>query len=204
MSIYYALAGWSGNRERRDERTKRKREKDKSIIHYSLVYTTVAPASVAQQNPYLLQARRKELRSNKLYRNIVRVDSGHADVLRANRKRRRDQNLSNDACASALGRVREVNEIGRSRIFVIKKSILVDGRRPRFNKNNPYPMAASLDRQLKLFKSMTKAKTRQSRPNYVKLKESYVFLIILVLARRDGPSGVARAWSADRPRSSPW
>ncbi|GBP35614.1 hypothetical protein EVAR_33816_1 [Eumeta japonica] len=29
MSIYYALAGWSGNRERRDERTKRKREKDK-------------------------------------------------------------------------------------------------------------------------------------------------------------------------------
>ncbi|GBP69621.1 hypothetical protein EVAR_88708_1 [Eumeta japonica] len=24
MSIYYALAGWSGNRERRDERTKRK------------------------------------------------------------------------------------------------------------------------------------------------------------------------------------
>ncbi|GBP94211.1 hypothetical protein EVAR_82744_1 [Eumeta japonica] len=29
MSIYYALAGWSGNRERRDERTKRKREKEK-------------------------------------------------------------------------------------------------------------------------------------------------------------------------------
>ncbi|GBP24147.1 hypothetical protein EVAR_10370_1 [Eumeta japonica] len=29
MSIYYALAGWSGNRERRDERTKRKREKKK-------------------------------------------------------------------------------------------------------------------------------------------------------------------------------
>ncbi|GBP87669.1 hypothetical protein EVAR_38155_1 [Eumeta japonica] len=30
MSIYYALAGWSGNRERRDERTKRNREKDKA------------------------------------------------------------------------------------------------------------------------------------------------------------------------------
>ncbi|GBP26842.1 Pleckstrin homology-like domain family B member 1 [Eumeta japonica] len=29
MSIYYALAGWSGNRERRDERTKRKRGKRK-------------------------------------------------------------------------------------------------------------------------------------------------------------------------------
>ncbi|GBP14210.1 hypothetical protein EVAR_7638_1 [Eumeta japonica] len=29
MSIYYALAGWSGNRERRNERTKRKREKEK-------------------------------------------------------------------------------------------------------------------------------------------------------------------------------
>ncbi|GBP79243.1 Calmodulin [Eumeta japonica] len=29
MSIYYALAGWSGNRERRDERTKRKREKER-------------------------------------------------------------------------------------------------------------------------------------------------------------------------------
>ncbi|GBP82717.1 hypothetical protein EVAR_84910_1 [Eumeta japonica] len=29
MSIYYALAGWSGNRERRDERTKRKRGKEK-------------------------------------------------------------------------------------------------------------------------------------------------------------------------------
>ncbi|GBP08171.1 hypothetical protein EVAR_2953_1 [Eumeta japonica] len=29
MSIYYALAGWSGNRERRDERTKRKKEKEK-------------------------------------------------------------------------------------------------------------------------------------------------------------------------------
>ncbi|GBP83874.1 hypothetical protein EVAR_65693_1 [Eumeta japonica] len=29
MRIYYALVGWSGNRERRDERTKRKREKDK-------------------------------------------------------------------------------------------------------------------------------------------------------------------------------
>ncbi|GBP83045.1 hypothetical protein EVAR_52790_1 [Eumeta japonica] len=29
MSIYYALAGCSGNRERRDERTKRKREKEK-------------------------------------------------------------------------------------------------------------------------------------------------------------------------------
>ncbi|GBP53116.1 hypothetical protein EVAR_97120_1 [Eumeta japonica] len=29
MIIYYALAGWSGNRERRDERTKRKREKEK-------------------------------------------------------------------------------------------------------------------------------------------------------------------------------
>ncbi|GBP73535.1 hypothetical protein EVAR_89195_1 [Eumeta japonica] len=29
MSIYYALAGWSGNRERRDERTKRKREIEK-------------------------------------------------------------------------------------------------------------------------------------------------------------------------------
>ncbi|GBP75282.1 hypothetical protein EVAR_47319_1 [Eumeta japonica] len=29
MSIHYALAGWSGNRERRDERTKRKREKEK-------------------------------------------------------------------------------------------------------------------------------------------------------------------------------
>ncbi|GBP15482.1 hypothetical protein EVAR_9265_1 [Eumeta japonica] len=28
MSIYYALAGWSGNRE--DERTKRKREKEKT------------------------------------------------------------------------------------------------------------------------------------------------------------------------------
>ncbi|GBP26878.1 Pro-resilin [Eumeta japonica] len=31
MSIYYALAGWSGNRERRDERTKRKRGKRKSL-----------------------------------------------------------------------------------------------------------------------------------------------------------------------------
>ncbi|GBP61447.1 hypothetical protein EVAR_50815_1 [Eumeta japonica] len=31
MSIYYALAGWSGNRERRDERTKRKREKEKVL-----------------------------------------------------------------------------------------------------------------------------------------------------------------------------
>ncbi|GBP76604.1 hypothetical protein EVAR_37718_1 [Eumeta japonica] len=30
MSIYYALAGWSGNRERRDERTKRKRGKEKA------------------------------------------------------------------------------------------------------------------------------------------------------------------------------
>ncbi|GBP31853.1 hypothetical protein EVAR_16627_1 [Eumeta japonica] len=50
MSTYYALAGWSGNRER-DERTKRKRGKR---------------SSVAQQNPYLLQARRKELRSNHL------------------------------------------------------------------------------------------------------------------------------------------
>ncbi|GBP91951.1 hypothetical protein EVAR_60821_1 [Eumeta japonica] len=29
MSIYYALAGWSGSRERRDERMKRKREKEK-------------------------------------------------------------------------------------------------------------------------------------------------------------------------------
>ncbi|GBP46213.1 hypothetical protein EVAR_82212_1 [Eumeta japonica] len=29
MSIYYALSGWSGNRERRNERTKRKREKEK-------------------------------------------------------------------------------------------------------------------------------------------------------------------------------
>ncbi|GBP71187.1 hypothetical protein EVAR_89534_1 [Eumeta japonica] len=29
MSIYYALAGWSGNRDRRNERTKRKREKEK-------------------------------------------------------------------------------------------------------------------------------------------------------------------------------
>ncbi|GBP38731.1 hypothetical protein EVAR_22380_1 [Eumeta japonica] len=29
MSIYYALVGWSGNRERRDERTKRKRGKEK-------------------------------------------------------------------------------------------------------------------------------------------------------------------------------
>ncbi|GBP29114.1 hypothetical protein EVAR_17650_1 [Eumeta japonica] len=29
MSIHYALAGWSGNRERKDERTKRKRGKEK-------------------------------------------------------------------------------------------------------------------------------------------------------------------------------
>ncbi|GBP71481.1 hypothetical protein EVAR_103366_1 [Eumeta japonica] len=29
MTIYYALAGWSGNRERRDERTKRKKGKEK-------------------------------------------------------------------------------------------------------------------------------------------------------------------------------
>ncbi|GBP91820.1 hypothetical protein EVAR_50995_1 [Eumeta japonica] len=50
MSIYCALAGWSGNRERRDERTKRKGERQ---------------SSVAQQNPYLLQARRKKLRSKK-------------------------------------------------------------------------------------------------------------------------------------------
>ncbi|GBP18271.1 hypothetical protein EVAR_9114_1 [Eumeta japonica] len=33
MSIYYALAGWSGNRERRDERTKRKREKEKAALN---------------------------------------------------------------------------------------------------------------------------------------------------------------------------
>ncbi|GBP06306.1 hypothetical protein EVAR_3630_1 [Eumeta japonica] len=33
MSIYYALAGWSGNRERRDERTKRKRGKEKVKDH---------------------------------------------------------------------------------------------------------------------------------------------------------------------------
>ncbi|GBP38078.1 hypothetical protein EVAR_95205_1 [Eumeta japonica] len=36
MSIYYALAGWSGNRERRNERTKRKREKEKEI--FSMTY----------------------------------------------------------------------------------------------------------------------------------------------------------------------
>ncbi|GBP30977.1 hypothetical protein EVAR_81875_1 [Eumeta japonica] len=95
MSIYYALAGWSGNRERRDERTKRKREKEKGIIHYSLVcirlsrlrtshltvlfhglFLTVLLShffsSVAQQNPYLLQARRKELRSkNTEFRSIL-------------------------------------------------------------------------------------------------------------------------------------
>ncbi|GBP43206.1 hypothetical protein EVAR_26885_1 [Eumeta japonica] len=35
MSIYYALAVWSGNRERRDERTKRKREKEKGFRRYS-------------------------------------------------------------------------------------------------------------------------------------------------------------------------
>ncbi|GBP84532.1 hypothetical protein EVAR_66840_1 [Eumeta japonica] len=40
MSICYALAGWSGNRERRDERTKRKREKDKDRRIWTILSTS--------------------------------------------------------------------------------------------------------------------------------------------------------------------
>ncbi|GBP81410.1 hypothetical protein EVAR_59412_1 [Eumeta japonica] len=47
MSIYYALAGWRLEREGENKKKEGERE-----------------SSVAQQNPYLLQARRKELRSN--------------------------------------------------------------------------------------------------------------------------------------------
>ncbi|GBP82706.1 hypothetical protein EVAR_64594_1 [Eumeta japonica] len=52
MSIYYALAGWSGNRERRDERTKRKTEKEKGhdqpCINLKLNDTVaqIAPTSI--------------------------------------------------------------------------------------------------------------------------------------------------------------
>ncbi|GBP81799.1 Laccase-1 [Eumeta japonica] len=45
MSIYYALAGWSGNRERRDERTKRKRGKEKE--HVMIVTDWVHELSIA-------------------------------------------------------------------------------------------------------------------------------------------------------------
>ncbi|GBP67818.1 hypothetical protein EVAR_88870_1 [Eumeta japonica] len=49
MCIYYALAGWSGNRERRDERTKRKRGKEKVRSRSKI--------------PISSKLRRKELRS---------------------------------------------------------------------------------------------------------------------------------------------
>ncbi|GBP10493.1 hypothetical protein EVAR_76351_1 [Eumeta japonica] len=57
MSIYYALAGWSGKRERRDERTKRKRGKEKDGGSYSSAVgvtragaSETQPASAAQRS----------------------------------------------------------------------------------------------------------------------------------------------------------
>ncbi|GBP34047.1 hypothetical protein EVAR_94060_1 [Eumeta japonica] len=56
MSIYYALAGWSGNRERRDERTKRKREKEKADQEKS----QKKPAKVTKSTRSLPMAARAE------------------------------------------------------------------------------------------------------------------------------------------------
>ncbi|GBP47682.1 hypothetical protein EVAR_28085_1 [Eumeta japonica] len=56
MSIYYALAGWSGNRERRDERTKRKREKEKALSISELRLVVESELKVGQGTESQLKA----------------------------------------------------------------------------------------------------------------------------------------------------